>query len=85
MAKQRKRLQNQSFSRPTLHDVARRAAVSASTVSRCLTVPEKVRPAGRSAGPLGGRWSFRQSLVENGEPIYVVVFCALLYYLSRLL
>jgi hypothetical protein len=28
-----------------------------------------------------GSWSFRQSLVQNGEPIYVVVFCALLYWL----
>ncbi len=47
MAGTRKRLQNQSRPRPTLHDVARRAEVSASTVSRCLTVPEKVRPAVR--------------------------------------
>lgn len=44
MAKQRKRLQNRQSPRPTLHDVARRAEVSASTVSRSLTVPEKVRP-----------------------------------------
>ena len=29
--------------RPTLHDVARRAGVSASTVSRCVTVPDKVK------------------------------------------
>ena len=47
MVKIGKRLQNRSTSRPTLHDVARRAEVSASTVSRCLTVPEKVRPAVR--------------------------------------
>jgi LacI family transcriptional regulator len=30
-----------------LHDVAKRAGVSVSTVSRCLTLPEKVRPAVR--------------------------------------
>jgi len=44
MAKTRNRLQNQISPRPTLHDVARRADVSTSTASRCLTVPEKVRP-----------------------------------------
>ncbi len=58
MTKQRKRLQNQPFQRPTLHDVARRADVSASTVSRCLTVPEKVRPAVRQR--------VRQAVVELG-------------------
>ena len=42
-----KRLQNAPSGRPTLEDVARRAEVSASTVSRCLTVPDKVRPAVR--------------------------------------
>jgi LacI family transcriptional regulator len=43
MTKSRKRLQTQASLRPTLHDVARHAAVSASTVSRCLTAPHKVR------------------------------------------
>ncbi len=47
MPKQRKRLHSHPRPRPTLHDVARHAEVSASTVSRCLTVPEKVRPAVR--------------------------------------
>ncbi|MDH3627096.1 MAG: isoprenylcysteine carboxylmethyltransferase family protein [Acidobacteriota bacterium] len=32
-----------------------------------------------------GSWSFRQSLVQNGEPIYIVVFCLALYYIHRLL
>jgi LacI family transcriptional regulator len=44
MTKHRKRLQIQASLRPTLHDVARDAAVSTSTVSRCLTAPHKVRP-----------------------------------------
>jgi len=28
-----------------------------------------------------GEWSFRESLVQNGEPVYVVVFCLMLFYL----
>ena len=47
MPKKGKRFHSQAVPRPTLHDVARRAEVSVSTVSRCLTVPEKVRPAVR--------------------------------------
>ncbi len=39
-----KRLQKQPRTRPTLDDVARRAAVSTATVSRCLSAPDKVRP-----------------------------------------
>lgn len=58
MEKERKRLHNQPVTRPTLHDVARRAEVSASTVSRCLTVPEKVRPAVRQR--------VREAIVELG-------------------
>ncbi len=46
----------------------------ASTMALVPTLPP--------AGPLTGRWSFRQSLIENGEPVYVVIFCALLFYLS---
>jgi len=29
----------------------------------------------------GGEWSFKQSLVQNGEPVYVVIFCLMLFYL----
>jgi protein-S-isoprenylcysteine O-methyltransferase Ste14 len=29
---------------------------------------------------VGGEWSFRQS-IRNGEPVYVVLFCLMLYYL----
>ena len=37
------------------------------------------------AGPLFTPWSARQSLIANGEPIYIVIFCLLLLWLgSRL-
>lgn len=45
---ERKRLQKSSEGRPTLEDVAAAAEVSTATVSRCLSHPEKVRPALRS-------------------------------------
>ncbi len=35
------------------------------------------------AGPLTGPWSFRQSLIQNGEPVYVLIFVGLVYYLQR--
>ncbi len=43
-----KRLQQRAEGRPTLEDVALAAGVSTATVSRCLSHPEKVRPALRS-------------------------------------
>ena len=47
MSSKRKRLQSDEAARPTLGDVARRAGVSAATVSRYVTAPESIRAANR--------------------------------------
>jgi hypothetical protein len=40
-------------------------------------------PSLRPAGRVGGDWSWRQSLVQNGEPVYVVIFTLMLVHLYR--
>lgn len=39
------------------------------------------RPAGATGAPEKGTWSFRQSLMANGEPIYVAVIAAMFVWL----
>jgi protein-S-isoprenylcysteine O-methyltransferase Ste14 len=46
--------------------------------ARTFALIPRLTPYGRG---VKGEWSFRQSLVENGEPIYVAIFCLMLYYL----